>query len=401
MDAPPPTAEPGYGPPATAAERARLAAVVGSARCAPGPAGVEGWMASLGHDNLRVLRGRRGRIEAGLGLVPMGQWFGGRRVATVGLAAVAAAPEARGRGRSVALVAAALREARRGGFALSVLYPTSHTRCRKNGYELAGWRFRHVLSLGGVGAPDRRLEVARLEPCHTAAVEALCRRTVCDDYGPLDRGAYLWRRIRRGFGRDTRGYGVFAPDGALRGYVYLRPAREGDGARRRLEAADLCVADRAAARRIATLLRDEGSPGGEVIWAGALNDPLTLCLSDRAYRLEPPQRWMLRVVDVAAALTGRGYFRGASAELHLDVDDPILPDNAGRWVLTVSAGEAAMARGGRGSLRLSVGALAQLVAGYESASALARRGRVVGPAPHLRAADALLRASTPWMSDVF
>ena len=56
----------------------------------------------FGRDIVRALR-ENGRITAGLWLVDMGQWFGGRSVPMTGVAAVAVAPEARGHGAAFTL----------------------------------------------------------------------------------------------------------------------------------------------------------------------------------------------------------------------------------------------------------------------------------------------------------
>ena len=54
---------------------------------------------------------------------------------------------------------------------------------------------------------------------------------------------------------------------------------------------------------------------------------------------------MLRVVDVAAALSLRGYSPGVTGEVHFDVTaDEVLPENAGRWVLRVSIISAALSQ---------------------------------------------------------
>jgi hypothetical protein len=56
--------------------------------------------------------------------------------------------------------------------------------------------------------------------------------------------------------------------------------------------------------------------------------------------------WMLRIVDAAAAIAGRGFPALAELAVALQIDDATRPGNAGLWTLEVG--------GGKGSLHSSV-----------------------------------------------
>jgi predicted acetyltransferase len=60
-----------------------------------------------GVDNVKVTRDGA-RVIAGLLEIPMGQWFRGRSVPMLGVAGVAVAPDARGRGVALSLMKGAL-----------------------------------------------------------------------------------------------------------------------------------------------------------------------------------------------------------------------------------------------------------------------------------------------------
>ena len=72
------------------------------------------WLRSAGAAHVRVAR-VKGRIIGGLVEIPMGQWFGGQSVPMLGLAGVAIAPEARGKGLALSMVRETLRSAATGG----------------------------------------------------------------------------------------------------------------------------------------------------------------------------------------------------------------------------------------------------------------------------------------------
>jgi len=60
---------------------------------------------------------------------------------------------------------------------------------------------------------------------------------------------------------------------------------------------------------------------------------------------------MLRVVDVSKALEKRVYPLGIETELHLEVKDNLLPENNGKFVLSVSNGQGEVKKGGLGELK--------------------------------------------------
>jgi predicted acetyltransferase len=119
---------------------------------------------------------------------------------------------------------------------------------------------------------------------------------------------------------------------------------------------------------------------------------------------------MLRIVDVGAALTARGWpaHGGPGVEVHLDVEDNVLNDNNGRYILEVDgAGAANVSTGGNGDLKIDIRGLASLYAGFASPRDLLAAGHLTIP-PHVKHAEAALNCATmlfagpmPTMSDGF
>src|SRR5262245_41049785 len=110
------------------------------------PGGMRDWMGLLGVGNVRAVR-VEGRVVAGLGLIWMGQWFGGVSVPMVGVTAVGVAPEQRGRGVGIGMLEAMLSEVRAAGVPLSALYPATQTFYQRAGYERAGQRVTYELPI--------------------------------------------------------------------------------------------------------------------------------------------------------------------------------------------------------------------------------------------------------------
>ncbi len=358
--------------------------------------------ADLGNENLLVAR-RGGRVAGGLAIYPAGQWFGGRSVPMAGIAAVAVAAEHRGRGVGSALAAEALREARRRGFPISTLYPATEPVYRGVGFETAGSWNRYVAKAAEIDLLDEPgiVEAAPVsDPAPYAAVYAQRARATA---GNLDRSPFLWARMLRAITDRLYGYVVRgARGGAPEGYVLLTlPTHAGTG-RYDVRIRDLCALTPRAVRRLLAFLAAHRSMADEVSWTGPPDDPTVLVLRETpADVLRGRHPWMLRLVDVPAALSARGYAPGVSVEVHLEVRDRIFPGNDGRFVLRVRGSEGSVRRGGRGLVRCSVRGLAPLWTGHLSAEALALAGLVEGSADALAAVTTAFTGPAPWMPEIF
>lgn len=126
-----------------------------------------------------------------------------------------------------------------------------------------------------------------------------------------------------------------------------------------------------------------------------LDEPVEWLFTDpRVCRVtEVRDEMWLRLVDVPAALRARRYPDGAG--IAIDVHDPLLSDNSGRYL--VGADEVRRTRG-PAQLALSVSALAAIYLGGVRPSALATAGAVTVLDPKaLPTADRLFRAAEePW-----
>src|SRR5688572_13107573 len=171
------------------------------------PSGSLEWLRGAGNEQVRIAR-QGTEIVGGLVEVPMGQWFGGESVRTMGLAGVAVAPEARGRRLAFGLVQQTLRAARERGFALSTLYPSTFGLYRKLGYELAGSHCRFSVQLRRLARAKSPLEVHALGPEHQAEVARLYTDIARSRPGYLDRGPYVWKRVQNPKREPGRGFGV-------------------------------------------------------------------------------------------------------------------------------------------------------------------------------------------------
>ena len=363
-------------------------------------------------NHVRLVRSG-GRVVGGLAQYEMGQFLGGRSVRNIGIAGVAVDPTARGQGAARALIGATLNELHREGVAVSTLYPTTFTLYARAGYAPAGHRYCFRLPLARLGRVVADGPLRRLDPERDAkAVERLYRGIAKDRPGWLDRNHFIWDRVyQHPGGEAVHGYVVPGSDGGVDGYVvYTQSVVDHyPGASGRypygMKVRDVQARGGAAARRILAFLSDCRTLARDVTWHGALDDHLLLQVPETGTEISVAETWMLRIVDVQAALGQRGYPPRTSARLDFEVTDDVVDGNRGRWVLEVDRRAGKVSRttrkAGRNTLRLDIRALASLYTGHLSARRLADLDLIEGSSTSLNLAERLFAGPPPSMPDYF
>ncbi|MGF1601829.1 MAG: enhanced intracellular survival protein Eis [Thermosynechococcaceae cyanobacterium] len=360
----------------------------------------------LDKSNFRVIHQHK-QVVGGLGLFPMGQWFGEQSVPMTGLAAVGIAPDCRGQGAAEMLLSHTLQDLQVKGVPLAALYASTSHLYRRVGFEQAG-------SFCGYSAPvqqvivdkgtkpytDRRaLPLISMELGDKALYSALYQQQAPFNNGYLDRNQAVWQTILEDNSQPVYAY-LLGSRKAPEGYViFTQQATAGGGY-------DLKIRDRiclteAAIHRFWTFVADHRSLADRLFWYGPPIDPLLSVLEEQIYRIEHIERWLLRIVNVSQALALRGYPAGVETELHLDIEDPLFADNTGRFILQVDHRQGQVTRGGRGDLKLDIRGLAPLYSGFLSAGQLQQLGWASGKRDAIAIANTLFAGSAPWMSDHF
>lgn len=396
-----------YGPPRDDDElREYLAIAFQSLVATPMPTEpdwLESWKTrNLTYGRARVAR-RDGRVAAGLLDLDLAQFFGGRSVPMAGVSFVGTAPEQRDRRVAGDMMRAYVRELHaRGGPPISSLYPATQPLYRSAGYELGGWFARQRVTTTAIRERAGDLHARRVEPRDHESIRALYTARACRSNGMLDRSPWNWTRIFE----PTRGGPAYAyvveSEGGIEGYlVFVQKPADGTLGYT-LSVLDLQASTERGHRAVLALLGGHRSLSPHVVFQCAPTDPFLSLLDEQETRgLEWRIDWVLRVIDVPRAMTARGWPRGANVELHLDVTDPTIAENAGRWLIEISGGEARAKRGGEGTLRLDVRALASLYTGYLSPFDLQRTGKLGFTGASLEAVAEAFSGSAPWMNEMF
>lgn len=359
---------------------------------------------AVGRQNVRVVR-VDGQVAGGMLVTPMGQYFGGKSVPMLGIALVAVAPELRAAGVALELMRAGLRESHAAGGVISTLYPATQTLYRRAGYEQAGTQFSYSLPLGGINLRESARRVRPVVASDDAALRRAYAVWAAQHPGMLDRNEYIWRRVYELRGEKAQGY-VVEHDGVIEGYLFYFQRAAAPVAGMNLPIYTLHLTDFVAhtpesTRCLLAFLASHRSLVSTVHWSGPPNEPALGCLAEFTATIALRWNWMIRIVNVPQALAARGYPPSLSAELHLRVQDDLLTDNTGQWLLRIQHGEPRVERGGRGEIEVDIRGLASLYSGYAGPAALVAQGKLRGPAGGLQSAAEVFGGPLPWMRDMF
>jgi len=362
---------------------------------------IEEWAEREGVDAVRVAR-RGGNVVGCWAVQKMGIFFGGRSIPVGAVRCVGVAAEHRSTGVGKAMMDECVLEAARDGLPLLALYPATQVVYRKSGYEQAGAHVVYKVPLHALQPVDRSLSLRAMEEMDHAAMAALYRRHAEQHNGPLDRGEWMWRRVfDPPSWSSKRSLIVIERDGALEGYAAWSNVPGASLFDHTIEFYDWLAMTPAAVRRLFAYCVDHSSTNAFVQFRAGPVNPLLGLLREQKQQVVDRMDWMLRIVNVPAALTARGYAAGLSAELHFDVRDQFITSNSGKFVLSVSDGAGRVNSGGDGSLSIDIRGLASLYTGHYSPFELRTMGLLDGNDATLATARDVFAGTRPWMPDMF
>lgn len=357
-----------------------------------------GWWEQAGRGNVRVLDDG-GRVAAGLVDLPMGIFLGGEAIPLHGIAGVVVDPAARGRGLGQRLMAGHLRQLRERGVPLSALYASTRGLYRHVGYGLAGTHHEATLptaALRRAGEPQAGWR--EVGPDDRAPIEALYRRLAAGSAGAPDRSPYLWGRVWARRGGPCHAWALGGTDG-VRAWVVTQQSHRPDGWLE-LRLVDHGAVDAEALGAVAAFVGAFASMARTTRLACGPHVPLLDRLPEHEATVALKEPWMLRVVDVPAALRARPVLPVADT-VDLAVHDPTLPANEGPWRLTADDGRLRVEPTATADVRIDVRGLAGLYTGHATTAALRMRGLLEGPDAPRRTLDRWFAGPAPGMADFF
>lgn len=363
-----------------------------------------------------------GGLAAGAWVIPLTSWMQGREIPMAGVAAVAVAPEHRGRGIVRGLLTRILQEMKRTGMATSTLYPSTYTLYRKFGWELGAEDRAYTFHPGDLAWALGRGEGGGFGQGGSGSM----RRCTLADVGTLDQVYQAYARPRNGWVMRTPEWwqrrvlrllkgGMHAflwlnGHGAPRGYLVYSLSGE-DILKQSMTIREWVALDTEAFAGTAAFIAGHNTVA-LVRWTAPAGDTLLTQLADPRIDAKILPRHMFRVVDVQAALALRPYPVQCRGTLRLTIGDEAAPWNHGSFDLQLEGGAARIAPSGQrphaggaqpaGELACDVGTLSQIYCGYLSPLEASALGKLRADRPEaLALAEEAFAALPPHMSDYF
>ena len=315
-------------------------------------------------------------------------WFHGTPLATNGIAGVAVSVEHRGQGLLDDLMSVALEEGLRDrGEVLSTLFPTAPGIYRRYGFEL-------IASYDTVELATSRLLAVKPPEVTTT------RRARADDAGAVRRVYETWASAQNGPLTRTGASFPADADELIGSFTGVTLALEGDavvgyaswnrgsgyGATSTLEVLDLIALTGDATRALWRTVASFAPVTGRVHLLTSGLDPARLALPFGGWQVVESDPYMLRVHDVAGALTGLRLTAPGSVvhDLAFEVRGDLLETMNGHWTLSVDDGVSACVPGADASAdgpRFAPRGLALRYAGAASCADLRMAGLLSGGSP--------------------
>jgi predicted acetyltransferase len=370
-------------------------------------ASIDRTLARIPVEELRVLE--EDGVNVGLLLARFNRVFwGGRPLPASQVSGLSIGAEHRGRGAASELLRAYLEEAHDRGASICTLFPATVPLYRRAGYQYAGtWTLyaagaRHLPHEWPAGYRARAGPADDPTPLHERFARVAPLRN-----GQIERDAAWWLHdmlADRGHG-PPQVFLIDGPDGPD-GWAVLKLSEHVNGTdvAVTVQVIDWGAATEGGWRSLLALVAGFASLDATVNWKGPEPEPLALLLREQDLRQLRQQRWMLRVVDVPTAFSGRGYPARLVGRLTIRVEDELCPWVDGTWSIEVEQGEGKAARvaAEEGAARTSAGGLAALFAGYLGPRQLVQLGLVEGlDGGDLEFLEALHAGPRPWSPDFY
>jgi predicted acetyltransferase len=292
-----------------------------------------------------------GEAVAALITIPYKVWIGGARMPMLGIAGVRNALEARRHGHASSICIAAIQRGRQSGYPISMLYPFRYDFYRKLGWgaigELIEYNF-HPRNL-----PDyqtrhnvRRFQIEDLEQV-TACYQRFVERGTC----LVERTKAVWQDWMRETEERKRVAMVYSQDGQITGYITFHLVPGESMIVQTLEVEELIYDDRQSYQGLLgfiSSLRDQISTvryraRSDEGFHHVLNDPRDVRhpilggLQSRTgqYGIS----YMLRVLDIEAALTARSNYNNVTGAVSFKIRDEQIEENNRSFRFTLTDGK--------------------------------------------------------------
>jgi len=342
-----------------------------------------------------------GKVAGTARAIPFAHFFGGRPVEAAGISGVAVAAEARGKGVGTTMMRELLRELRP-AVPISTLYPATVPIYRKAGYGFGGVRTFWKARLDAL-PQDGSLSAAPFTDDDVEEVNAAYELFASGTNGLVRRSADWWRRRVFNDWENRIAYRYLVrEEGRVTGWiVYMLAKGTGEAWRMNVDVRDLVWTTAAAGKTLLSLAALHRSTGETMTWPGPPTDPLADLIAEDPIENDGTFRWMLRLLDVPAAIEARGYSPLIDASVTIAVRDSLFDENEGPWNIEVGCGQAKVFPAEQADATVDAQMLASIWSSMHRTRDAARIGGLQATPQAIEALELIFGGPLPWIADFF
>ena len=342
-----------------------------------------------------------GKVLGTVRVLSFAHFFGGRPIEAAGISGVAVTAEARGKGVGSTMMRELLRELR-STMPISSLYPATVPLYRNTGYGFGGVRTFWKTRLDAL-PQDGALSTTPFTDDDVDEVNDAYDRFASGTNGLVRRSADWWKRRVLTDGEDRTGFRYLVREGGeITGWiVYFLSKGTGDAWRMNVDVRDLIWTTPAAGKTLLSLAALHRSTGEMMNWPGPPTDPLADLIAEDPIENDGTFRWMLRLLDVPAAIEARGYSPLIESSVTIAVRDPLFDENAGPWRIEVGGGQAKVFPAEQADATVDVQALASIWSSMHRARDAVRIGGLQATPEAIEALELIFGGPLPWIADFF
>jgi predicted acetyltransferase len=357
---------------------------------------VRQWLETEGIDSMRAVRDVD-TLVGGVQMVPWGHFYGGKSVPAVGISFVGVRPEYRRMGAASFMMNECVREIYREGYAVSTLYPANIPLYRRSGYEVAHRSQVYELNPSKILVRSHDCKMERVDKSSLDILKDIYRKFASATNGNIDRNESFWTWIFEPIWDKHRDVYIISYEGKPEGYAVVT-VRDID---KPLKLRDYAATTHRAALRLITFLADHSSLVKKIKFIAGPGDPVIDCSPEWMLDVKDICNVMLRIVNVSSALEQRGYQKFLDGEVHFEIEDDIVPENNGNWILSVKKGRGRCKQGGKGSIEIDIRQLAQLYSCYFYGTDFLVNSSIKATKKDIEHASVIFSGPSPWMRDDF
>ncbi|MDR3590395.1 MAG: GNAT family N-acetyltransferase [Negativicutes bacterium] len=315
-----------------------------------------------------------GKLSACLHLNPFDLYLRGKTLPVSYIVGLGVMPEARS-GVSGDLLRGALAEMRRRRHWISIIMPARAGTYYPYQWELCYHQLRYSVDIGELKTLGAKWGTFRgfNNPQDIAELDSLYRRFVAGRHGYAWRSRDYWSQIVEEHALDNGHIYILENAGQPQGYIFYK-LHQG-----KLLVREMAYTCRSALLALVQFMVQHRSQAKAAEWSAPLDDWLYFLLPDPKGAVTMEPFMSARVVDAAEALAALSYPADVDGSVSFAVEDDLAPWNNRIITLTTSGGKgriSTLSQSPADTVRLSVGALTQLLFGRLSASELLQMGRL-------------------------